>query len=94
MSRPAKNRRKRPRKKRYPTIEIWKASCNTISNELLGFDAFNDGDDYDLDTVAPERFASGQTPQAFIEEMFEEDLARQEHDSQQQIESLEHADQE
>jgi hypothetical protein len=61
------------------TLDNFKAQCNRISNRLLGFDCFEDGDPYDLNALALTSYKT-TTPTQFVRSAFEEDLAGQAYD--------------
>lgn len=76
------------RKKRL-TFDAWKDECAAVAVKLLGFsDLLDDADPYD---VADEMSTAypGESPQDFIERMFEEDLAKQAYDDDLLSQSLE-----
>lgn len=58
-------------------FEDWKSAASIYANKVLSLDPFEDDDPYDLFEAAQAAFESEQTPEAFIREMFEEDLAAQ-----------------
>jgi hypothetical protein len=75
----------------------WKMAAQRHANDLdiiAGDDLWDDGDSYDLREAASAAFAEKEDPKAFIERIFEEDLARREHDDQQAQEALEYEDEE
>lgn len=73
----------------------WKAAAQAHANDLdLPPDLWTDADDYDLADAADEAFARGDDPKAFVEEMFEEDLARMENDNEEYAQSLAEGDDE
>jgi hypothetical protein len=60
------------------TYEEWKAEASMFARKLLDLEPiWSEDDPYDLFNVALTSFEQGQTPEAFIKEMFEEDLAAQ-----------------
>jgi hypothetical protein len=60
------------------TYDEWKAKAAKIADKLLDLEPIWSSDDpYDLFEAAKFAFDQGQTPEAFIKEMFEEDLAAQ-----------------
>jgi hypothetical protein len=68
------------KRKRIPDItewQTWKVAAQAHADELgLLVDLWTETDDYDLVAAATEAFARGDDAEAFIEEAFEEDLAR------------------
>ncbi len=61
-----------------------------MAERLLGFgDLFTDKDLYDLREAAEDSYKAGTSPEGFVNEMFADDLASREHDSQMEAESLE-----
>ena len=60
------------------TYDEWKAEADKVARQLLDLEPiWSEGDPYDLFNVALISFEQGQTPEAFIREMFEESLASQ-----------------
>lgn len=73
----------------------WKVAAQQHANELdivAGDDLWDEADSYDLKAAASAAFAEKEDPKAFVERIFEEDLARREHDDQQAQEALEYED--
>lgn len=70
--------------------EKFKNECNKISNKLLGFDAFDGDDSYDLLEVLDDYIEKKVDidPRSFILEMFHEDIASIEYDEYLRKESL------
>lgn len=70
----------------------WKAAAQAHANDLeLPPDLWTEADDYDLAEPAAAAFARGDDPKAFVEEMFEEDLARKQGEEDEQRQAMEHA---
>jgi flagellar motor component MotA len=69
----------------------WKAACiqASVNLGLAVEDMWASDDPYDLFEQASEAFAEGVDPETFIREIFEEDLARNEHDDHQAAEAFE-----
>lgn len=69
----------------------WKAACVTAAKNLeLGLeDMWASDDPYDLFEAAEEAFEEGEDPISFIEETFEEDLARAEGLQDEQRQAIE-----
>lgn len=64
------------------TFEQWKAAC-AIYAESVGVggpDLWADDDPYELAECGEAAFNDGDTPQAFIDDIFADDLASREHD--------------
>jgi hypothetical protein len=60
------------------TYDEWKGAAAKCADELLTLEPIWSPDDpYELLEAAQAAFDSGQSPEAFIREMFEEDLAAQ-----------------
>lgn len=60
------------------TYDEWREAAAKCADELLSLEPiWGEGDLYDLFEAAQAAFDSGQTPEAFIREMFEEDLSAQ-----------------
>lgn len=58
------------------TFDEWKAEAEKFARKLLDLEPiWSDDDPYDLFNVSLISFEQGQTPEAFIREMFEESLA-------------------
>ena len=75
------------------TFAEWKAAAQLHAEQLgLPPDLWTEADDYDLAEIAAEAFANRQDPKAFVEEAFEEDLARMENDDEEYARSLEEGD--
>ena len=75
----------------------WKAAAQAHANDLGvvgGDDLWDEDDSYDLKALARGAFERGEDAMTFIEEAFAEDLARAEHDDQQQAESAAYGDEE
>jgi len=74
----------------------WKAACVTAS-ENLGLavgDMWAEDDPYDLAAEAKEAFDADRDPASFVEEIFEEDLARQAGEDDEFNQSLMEGDEE
>lgn len=72
------------------TFTQWKAICNKESLGIIAEDAFaDDRDDFELNKEGAVRFLNGETPRAFIHDVFSEDLARLDHEVQQALEAQE-----
>lgn len=71
----------------------WQANCVRVSEDLglAVSDMWDEGDPYELQEVAREAYEGGQGELSFIEEIFDEDLARQEGDDADYEASLEAA---
>ena len=65
----------------------FKSACNKVSTRLLGFKCFTKDDDYDLLCLADDALTSGQTPTAFVHEVFADDLAKRENEKHERHES-------
>ena len=77
------------------SFPAWKLACSAHAMKLLSLsDLWTEDDPYDLADAAQAAFDSHQSPRAFIEEMFAEDIARQEYDAQLAAEALEQEDEE
>lgn len=87
-----KKSKKAKRTKIKQTIAAWRAECQEYADqhEALALGEIWDGDPYELMEPSKDAFKSGQSPSAFIDEMFAEDIARQEHESQQAEEALDY----
>ena len=73
------------------TFAEWKAAAQLHAEQLgLPPDLWTEADDYDLAEIAAEAFARGDDPKAFVEEAFEEDLARMEGDAADFADSMAH----
>jgi hypothetical protein len=60
------------------TLDEWREAAAKCADELLSLEPiWSEDDPYDLFEAAQAAFNSGQSPEAFIREMFEEDLAGQ-----------------
>jgi hypothetical protein len=73
-----------------PTFDEWKEACIKKSEELgltVG-DMWEEGDPYDLFNEAERYFKDGADPVIFLEEIFEEDLARRAGDDEESLNSL------
>lgn len=72
-------------------ITEWKAACvqASINLELAVEDMWAKDDPYEMHEMAYEAMAEGVDPSTFIHEIFEEDLARQEGDCQEQDDAME-----
>jgi hypothetical protein len=72
------------------SLEAWKLGCvaAVLHHSLPVDDIWAKDDPYDLAVAAEEAFGAGRSPMSFIEEIFEEDLARAQHDAQQAEESM------
>lgn len=85
-----KARRRKTQADDATRFAAWKQQAQHEATELfegnLG-DIWAPGDDYDLFASAETAFRAGQSPAAFIREAFAEDLARQEGEDQEYIES-------
>lgn len=58
------------------TFDEWKEAAAKCADELLDLEPiWGEGDLYGLFEAASSAFEQGQSPEAFIREMFEEDLA-------------------
>jgi hypothetical protein len=58
------------------TYSEWKAEAEKFARKLLDLEPiWSDDDPYELFNVSLVSFEQGQTPEAFIREMFEEDLS-------------------
>ena len=72
------------------TFDEWKVKAEAVAIDLLGLnDLFTEKDLYDLREAAEASYKDGVSPQGFVEEMFADDLASRENDSQMEAESLE-----
>ena len=71
------------------TYEEWKEAVAQCADKLLSLtDLWSEDDPYDLFEVAQESYDNGQTPEAFIRWIFEEDLASKAYHSYLTKESL------
>jgi len=72
------------------TYDEWKAEAERFADEigLLLESIWADSDPYDLFEAAQAAFDNGQTPREFINEIFEDDIARQAYDDHLFDESL------
>jgi hypothetical protein len=67
----------------------WQAAAQAHANDLgLPDDLWTEADNYDLAKGAAEAFARSDDPKAFVEEMFDEDLARMENDDEDLAQSI------
>ena len=58
------------------TYDEWKVEAEKFARKLLDLEPiWSDDDPYELFNVALISFEQGQTPEAFIREMFEEDIS-------------------
>lgn len=58
------------------TYDEWKEAAAKCADELLSLEPiWSENDPYDLFEAAQASFDSGQTPEAFVREVFEEDLS-------------------
>lgn len=75
------------------TFEEWRSEVGRHAEELLGLgDALDEDDPYELFESMPGAHAAGQDPEAFVREMFADDLASLEHDELLRQESMAYAD--
>jgi hypothetical protein len=78
--------------KRRQTFAAWSKQVAKVADELLGLgDCMGEGDPYELAELAKDAYAKGQKPRTFVEEAFEEDLAKREYDAQLAAEAEEEA---
>lgn len=77
---------------KFETVEAWKAACVSAAVDLglAVEDMWAEGDIYEMFDHVAEAFAQGVEPRDFIQEIFEEDLAEQEHEEHQFADSLDH----
>jgi hypothetical protein len=67
----------------------WQKKASHWASELVGIgEIWSTDDPYDLTEAAAAAFTAEQTPRAFIEEMFADDIASAAHDHQQTTEAL------
>jgi hypothetical protein len=77
------------------TFERWKNRAQQHATGLgLPDDIWATDDPYDLLTVALEAYAKEQSPTAFIEEIFADDIASREHDEEMRRQAEERATEE
>ncbi len=78
------------------TYTEWQLKAKPLANELVGpmGDIWDEDDPFDLLDAGEKAFKSGQTPEAFVVEMFGEDADLREFDELLAEESLENEDDE
>ena len=69
------------------TEQLFKSKCNKISKKLLGFDAFEEGDPYDIECLVKHALKVKKTPRQFIEETFDEDIWKKDYNKYLEEES-------
>ena len=72
------------------TNKLFKSKCNKISKKLLGFEAFDEDDSYDVECLVKHALKVKKTPLQFIEEAFAEDLWNIEYNKHLRDESRRH----
>jgi|GEM_PF-6783168 len=75
-------------------VQDWRSKCTRYAENheaLAGMgDLFAEGDPYDLVEASRTAFEAKQPPEEFVDEMFDEDIARSLHNEEQFNESLTH----
>ena len=75
------------------TYEEYQQACSNHLSELLGItDLLDTCDPYDVFTCMKDAYDDGEDPVAFIEEVFSEDIDRQEYEIEQELEALNQRD--
>jgi hypothetical protein len=76
-------------------FDLWKRECSDyLMKELSIPDLLAEDDPYDAKVSMQAAFDRGETPKAFIDDMFGEDMARRDYDSEQAAESAANEDDE
>ena len=70
------------------TEKTFKSKCNKISLKLLGFEAFDKDDSYDIECLLKHSLKVNKSPRQFIEEAFGEDLWKIEYNKHLEQESI------
>lgn len=73
------------------SFEVFRQFCSREAQELVGIqDLLDERDPYEIKDALQEAFNGALTPRAFILSEFDEDLARREYETEQELEAQEH----
>lgn len=70
-------------------LRVWKQEASAAAVELVALDILCDDDPYELNEGMGHAFKAGQSPRAFIEQAFADDIASAKHDATQMAEAFE-----